>query len=110
MLRERIKSKQITGVVFIVQYNHHSSTLTWYKVGAEVVRLGESTSGDRGRDRVELVRRLGEFSKYIVKISSFSACSSVSGVYEDNVSNILLCGSACLFGITLLLVPTFPPI
>lgn len=68
-------------VVFVGPFAHHSNLLPWRESGADVVSIPED---DAGRvDVATLKRRLLQFRRRPLKIGSFSAASSLTGLLTD---------------------------
>ena len=70
--------------VIIGPYEHHSNILPWRESGAEVVEIGEASSG--GPDMAELSRVLGESKRARRVICAFSAASNITGIVTDVVA------------------------
>ena len=68
-------------VVFIGPYEHHSNELPWRESIADVITIPEDADGriDLARLEAELVRH----AERPLKIGSFSAASSVTGILSD---------------------------
>ncbi len=68
-------------VVFIGPYEHHSNELPWRESVAEVVTIGEDSTGRIDLDH--LAYELWRHADRPVKIGSFSAASNVTGIVTD---------------------------
>lgn len=76
-------------VVFLGPYEHHSNELPWRESIADVVEIGEDTTGHVDLDHLE--RELARHADRKLKIGSFSAASNVTGILSDTcaISDLL---------------------
>ncbi|KAM5569981.1 hypothetical protein ABKV19_017155 [Rosa sericea] len=85
ILRERAKNTlgtQERWVVFVGPYEHHSNLLSWRQSLAEVVEIGLDNDGLLDMEALRLQLESFKHANRPI-LSSFSACSNVTGVYSD---------------------------
>ena len=69
------------ALVLVGPYEHHSNILPWRESGAEVVEIGEATTG--GPDLEELEHCLAAAAPDRIRVGAFSAASNVTGIVTD---------------------------
>ncbi|MEL0637720.1 aminotransferase class V-fold PLP-dependent enzyme [Marinomonas sp. TI.3.20] len=87
-LRTLTKDEKANTYVFIGPYEHHSNELPWRELGANVIRIDESSEGGVCLNSLENNLRKHQGKRLI---GSFSAASNVTGILcdQDAITSLL---------------------